>query len=143
MSVAGIEDLQVLQSKGSKPLRSDQFFDAGSYDVMIGAKVPFFIFNPNTDWTADISDFNTANTNSFFSGPELILPGQTVECSVTTKPVTELLDNFDFLKPGSDIPPVHDKVEGRIVWKRHEITSETLEAIRKNQTHLKRLEKDR
>ena len=138
-----IQDLQVLQSKDGKPLTFDQVFDAGSYDVEIGAKVPFFIRNPNTDWTADISDINTANTNSFFSGPELIMPLETVECSVTTKPVTALLDDLDFLKSGSDVPPVHDRVAGRIVWKRYEITPETLEAVRKNKTQLKRLEADR
>ena len=143
MSMTPIQNLQVLQSKDGKPLTSDQVFDAGSYDVEIGAKVPFFIKNVNTDWIADISDFNTANTNSFFSGPELIMPLETVECSVTTKPVTELLDDFDFLKSGSDVPPVHDRVAGRIVWKRYEITPETLEAVRKNKTQLKRLEAGR
>ena len=135
-----MEELQTLLTKDGEPLRPDQRLDGGSYDVSIGAEIPFILRNPNPDWTCDISDVDTVNTNSSFHSPDFILPLESVEVKIKIKPVEEDFDNFDFMK--QDIPDVHDFLQGNIVWKRYEITSEFLESVRKNQSHMKRMEKN-
>ncbi|MCH8915988.1 MAG: hypothetical protein IIA82_09125 [Thaumarchaeota archaeon] len=135
-----VQMLQVLVAKDGKSLSSDEVLDGGFFDSALGYTRSLFLRNATPDWICDITGLDTVNTGSSLYGPELIMPLQTAELKVHVKPVTESIDNFDFLK--HDPTPIRDSIAGDLVWKRYEITSQVLDSMRKNQIHMKKLGKD-
>ena len=113
-------NLEFLRSVDGKPepLKPDEWLDFGEYDVAIGAKLEFFIKNPNDNLMANVFDLKATGRNCILDIPKTIQPNETVKCSAKIIPIKiDSLDDFNYAS-GADIPPNPIELSGYITWRR-------------------------